>query len=506
METFLTFLLASLVTLYFVRRYLQKLTGTKKASDPASHAAPAVPVKMRPCPRCTKGIPQVSAFCLHCGAALAMWTVHSAAVQSAGTSGEKGKPKPVINATLCIGCGSCIEVCPETGALELVGGKAILSNADRCTGHAKCAEACPTQAIRYSFGGVLQTLRVPLVKENFETNIPGIYIIGELAGMGLIKTAVNEGKLVIDRLQKHLADQAPGWPQGGSASSDAAPGAPAPSDNGHGVVDILIVGSGPAGLSAALTAHQYGLNYLALEQGEIASTIRHYPRHKFLMAEPIDIPLYGHLYVGDGTKETLLSVWETIISNTGVRVHTNERVERVKRNGGSFLVETTKGQHQAKHVVLALGRRGTPRGLGVPGEELAKVAYQLIEAESYENKDILVVGGGDSAIEAGLGLSKNGRNRVTLGYRGEAFQRAKERNQKMLAEAEKQGQLRTLRNSNVVEIRADAVKLDVAGQPLEIPNHFVFIMIGGSSPEDFLKRTGIEIVEKSLSVNLDGAY
>ncbi|HTK96238.1 MAG TPA: NAD(P)-binding domain-containing protein, partial [Terriglobales bacterium] len=371
MDTFVAFLLAAVVTLFFVRSYLKKLTEAKPR--PAAAPAHAAPKAQQPCPRCAKQMEKGTAFCPHCGAPMSMWTVHHAP-QQAGGAEKKGQPKPVINASLCIGCSSCVHVCPETGTLEMEAGKAILAHPDRCTGHAKCVEVCPTQAISLSFGGVLQTVRVPLVRENFETNVPGLFIVGELCGMGLIKTAVNEGKLVIDHLRRRPA---------------------APAAEGD-VYDVAIVGAGPAGLSASLTAQQYGLRYVTLEQGEIASTIRQYPRQKFLMAEPIEIPLYGPLYVGDGSKEALLAVWETIIANTGVQIRTNERVESVQKNSAGFHVLTPKGDYRARHVVLALGKRGSPRKLDVSGEELPKVAYRLIEADTYEGKDIVVVGGGDS--------------------------------------------------------------------------------------------------------------
>ena len=492
METLVAFFLAAIITFFFVRRYLKQLTASQKAVAKTGAPAATVTAASQPCPRCSKPIAKGTAFCAHCGAALAMWSVHQAAVQAGSSNSPKGKPKPVINASLCVGCGSCVEVCPESGTLELVGGKAILSQPERCTGHAKCVEVCPTQAIKLSFGGVLQTVRVPNVKPIFETSLPGLFIVGELAGMGLIKTAVNEGKLVVDHLKARIEKD-----RAHAASSPVAPAqASAAAADGF---DLIIVGSGPAGLSASLTAQQYELRYLTLEQGEIASTIRQYPRQKFLMAEPIEIPLYGSLYVSDGTKEALLAVWETILTNTGVKVHTNERVERVQKNGAGFHVETPKGRYHARYVVLALGRRGTPRRLGVTGEDLAKVAYRLIEAETYENQDLLVVGGGDSAIEAALALSRLAKNRVTLSYRGESFNRARERNQQQLASAEREGKLRVLRNSNVKEIKPDSVTLDSKGAPLTLPNHFVFILIGGESPEEFLRKTGIEIVEKSLT-------
>ncbi len=473
MDTLVTFLLAGAVTLFFVRNYLKKLTAAKAPRSAEQAARPK-----RPCPRCGQAMEQGTAFCPHCGAAMAMWTVHQAATQHGEVTAASGKPKPVINASLCIGCGSCVHECPETGTLELSAGKAILAHAERCTGHAKCVQVCPTQAITLSFGGVLQTLRVPLVKENFETNIPGVFIVGELCGMGLIKTAVNEGKLVIDHVRSRMA-----------AATEA-------SDE---LFDVAIVGAGPAGLSASLSAQQFGLKYVTLEQGEIASTIRNYPRQKFLMAEPIEIPLYGALYVGDGTKEALLAVWETIIANTGVRIRTNERVESVVKNESGFHVKTAGADYRARHVVLAMGKRGTPRKLGVTGEELPKVAYRLIEADTYENQRVLVVGGGDSAIEAALALSRSGKNAVTLSYRGDSFRRARERNRQQLEQAQKDGRVRVLFNSSVVEIVPDSVALSVGGQVASIPNDYVFALIGGESPDEFLRKVGIEMVNKSIS-------
>ena len=481
MENFIAAVIAATITLFFVRGYLRKLAAGHKPTQHAQGAktAPAKTAKLMACPRCTKQIAEGSTFCSACGAALAMWEVHRAPVAVSGAA--SGVMKPLINASLCVGCGTCIDACPEKGTLVLDGGKAILANAQSCVGHAKCAEVCPTQAISLSAGGLLRTVKVPLVKENFETNVPGIYIVGELGGMGLIKTAINEGKLVMDYIGR--APQS-----AGSASGNAAE-----------YFDVAIVGSGPAGLSASLSAHQLGMKYLTLEQGDVAATIRNYPRHKFLMAEPVQIPLYGSLYVADTTKESLLSVWETIISNTGVKIQTQERVEQVQRNGHGFYVTTLKGKYLARHVVLAMGRRGSPRKLDVPGEDLAKVSYRLIEAESYKEKNLLVVGGGDSAVEAALALSRSGNNRVALSYRGAEFNRLRERNRQSLAEAETSGQLRVIRGSVVTDITETAVTLKTCAGPQQLSNDFVFVLIGGESPEDFLRRTGISIVEKSLA-------
>lgn len=501
METLVAFLIAAGVTFFFVRGYVKKLTAGSSSGARSGSAAPASASasSARKCPRCGNAISEGAAFCAHCGAALALWKIHAAAVTRPGAAGKE-KVQPVINASLCVGCASCVHVCPETGTLQIAGGKAILAHPERCTGHAKCAEVCPTNAIALSAGGVLQTLRVPRVKENFETNIPGVFIVGELGGMGLIKSAINEGRLVMEYLKPRLAAAEVSTPksrQDGSASLAAGAGIAA----AH-YYDVAIVGAGPAGLSASLAAQQYGLRYITLEQGEIASTIRQYPRHKFLMAEPIEMPLYGSLYISDGTKEALLGVWESIIANTGVRVNTNEGVQSIRRNGAGFHVCTPKGEYLARFVVLAMGRRGTPRKLSVPGEHLAKVAYCLIEAESYSNSDMLVVGGGDSALEAALALSRAGTNRVTLSYRGESFLRARERNRQQLQSAQAEGKIAVQLNSQVREIRPDSVVLQAAnaGTRSEVPNQCAFISIGGESPEEFLQKTGVEIVEKAITL------
>jgi thioredoxin reductase/NAD-dependent dihydropyrimidine dehydrogenase PreA subunit len=480
MDTLYAALIAVAVTLFFVRGYLKQLTAPQRARPAGPKEEAATPAGVRPCPRCNRSIAKGTAFCPHCGAALAMWNIHSATVHTGTVEGAaQGKPKPVINASMCVGCGSCVDECPETGTLALSGGKAILAHPERCVSHGKCAAVCPTSAITLAAEGILQTIKVPYVKENFETNVPGVFIVGELGGMGLIKTAINEGKLVVDHLKNRLE----------AANTIST----------NGDYDLVIVGAGPAGLSASLAAQQYGMRYLTLEQGEIAATIRQYPRQKFLMAEPVDLPLYGTLYVADGTKEALLSVWETILSNTGVQVATNERVQQVLRNGSGFQVTTAKGTYKTRQVVLAMGKRGVPRRLGVQGEDLAKTCYRLIEAETYKQQSLLVVGGGDSAIEAALALSRSGTNHVTLSYRSNHFHRARERNRAFLEEAERSDRISVLRNSHVLEIRPDAVTLDVEGRALELPNHYTFVLIGGESPEEFLRRTGVEIVEKALS-------
>lgn len=475
METLIAFGIAFVVSLYFLRGYLRQLTKQRGAAA----AAPAAAASEARCPRCSGAVAGGASFCPSCGAPMALWSVQQAR-ESAGEKKPAQQLRPVINATLCIGCGSCITACPEQGTLAMAGGKAVLAHPERCKAHGDCVKACPTSGISLSASGALRTLRVPRMTANFETNVAGLFVAGELGGMGLIKTSINEGRLAADEAAARIA---------------SAGGAP------EGAWDVIVVGAGPAGLSAALTLHQKGVRYLVLEQGEIASTIRNYPRHKFLMAEPIEMPLYGSLYIADSTKEALLEVWETIIANTGVEIRTNTRVDSIRKDPGSglFQVATPAGEFRARLVILAIGRRGMPRRLGVPGEEQSHVAYRLIEADSYENRAVVVVGGGDSALEAALALARGGRNRVTLVHRGESFDRARERNRDALAKAEQEGRITVMRKAHVREIGERTAKVECGGAMQEVEAEFVFILAGGESPEEFLRKAGVEIVEKEVA-------
>lgn len=481
MDTLLAFAIAFVITILFMRGYLKKLTGGQKL---AAAGTPSPAVSMRDCPRCNKPAPREASFCNHCGAPFSLWRIHGAEVSvSDGSGAAAGALRPVINASLCIGCGTCVEACPEQGTLALIGHKAILAHPERCKSHGDCVTACPTSGISLSAGGNLQTLKVPLLDENFETNVPGTFIVGELGGLGLIKTSINEGRLVADHLRQRI--------------EQAGPRVAHEPDE----YDVIIVGAGPAGLSASLTLHEHGVRYLTLEQGEVASTIRNYPRQKFLMAEPLEMPLYGNLYIADSTKESLLEVWETIISTTGVRIQTNEKVESIERDAAAELlhVKTPLASYRARFVVMAIGKRGTPRRLGVPGEEQSHVAYRLIEVDSYSDRDIVVAGGGDSAIEAALGLAKGGRNRVTLVHRGADFARARQRNREHLDKAVAEGRILPKLGTKFQSIGANTVVIDESGSVQEIPADFVFVLIGGESPDEFLRRAGVEIVEKAVA-------
>ncbi|MCA9753875.1 MAG: NAD(P)-binding domain-containing protein, partial [Gemmatimonadetes bacterium] len=310
---------------------------------------------------------------------------------------------------------------------------------------------------------------------------PGVYIVGELGGRGLIKNAINEGRVAVENVARDLKAEV--------AAGKRAPGK---------ALDVVIVGSGPAGISAALTAKKEGLRYLVLEQGSLADSIRKYPRRKLLLAEPIGIPLYGELWVADASKETLLGVWDTMIEQQGLEIASGRRVDDIVRDGTHLLVKGKGFEVPARRVVLANGRRGTPRRLGVPGEDSDKVFYDVVEMEQFAGRRVLVVGGGDSALESACGMSVQEGSVVTLSYRGENFDKAKERNVQKLEEAEREGRLKVLRASQVRSISKDSVVLEMGGETLTIPNDDVVVRIGGEPPTKFLEKVGVRSVTKEL--------
>lgn len=458
-----------LLTGLFVARHMRATEGQGRATGPALPA--------RPCPRCKVAVPAGSQFCPGCGIPQQLYEVVSAPASRPDEAG--GRLHAVVRADMCVGCGTCVGSCPEPGAIALRG-KVATVDQNVCVGHGKCAEACPVGAIVLTTGAAVHRVEVPDLGADFQTNVPGLYVVGELGGRGLIKNAVNEGKLAVE----HIAAELP--PCEPRTTGDAE------------TFDLVIVGSGPAGLSAALEAHRCGLRYQVLEQGSLADTVRKYPRHKLLFAEPLTVPLYGDLWIADGAKETLLKIWETIVANAGLHIRTGQRVEQVVRSGDVFRVVAGAFECHARRVVLALGRRGTPRRLGVAGEELAKVLYDIAEMEDFKGRRVLVVGGGDSAIESALGLANQSDTTVHLSYRGGDFARAKDRNRDKLDAAVKRGRITLLLQSQVREIRADVVVLDVDGQSTILPNDDVIVRIGGDAPYTFLQQLGVRIVQKDV--------
>lgn len=394
---------------------------------------------------------------------------------------EKGKlfsegPRaqhPHIDTSYCIGCGGCTSVCPEGDVLAMLGGKAVIVNGHKCIGHSLCADACPVGAITMVMASPSMGADMPYMTREFETTIANLFIVGELGGLALIKNAVNQGRDCVDTIAARLHD---------SGSPRTSPG----------VHDVVIIGAGPSGIAASLRAIEKKLNYVTLERDEVGGTVAKYPRQKLVMTSPVEFPMYGKFKKTELSKEHLLAFWDMVLNRADFNVRTGEQVTDIVRDEhGTFTVHTANNQYRGRAVVLALGRTGTPRKLEIPGEELPKVMYRLIEADHYINKKILVVGGGDSAVEAAMGLATQKGNEVTLSYRKEHFGRIKERNSQRIQEFIRNKKLNVLFNSTPVEIREKSVVLEVRGQHTEIPNDYVWVFAGGLPPNDFLKKIGI---------------
>ena len=380
---------------------------------------------------------------------------------------------PVVDSDSCIGSAACIAACPEHDILGLVNGKATTINASRCVGHGACFHACPVQAIALYIGTEKRGVELPHISQEFETTIPGIFIAGELGGMGLIKNAVEQGKQAIGYLASRLKSKI------------------------KTEYDVVIVGAGPAGISATLEAVKKKLKFVTLEQDTLGGTVSNFPRAKIVMTSPMDIPLHGKVKLSETSKSQLIDLWNEVLSKNNVKINDQEKVERIEKQGDTFIVHTSKDHYTAKAILLAIGRRGSPRKLGVPGEEKEKVAYRLLEPELIHNQKILVVGGGNSAIENALLLADE-KNQVTLSYRGESFSRLKPKNVERINNASRSNKVKVILNSDVVEILDDKVILNVKGrdESKTIENDLVYIFAGGILPTKFLEEIGIRITKK----------
>jgi len=388
---------------------------------------------------------------------------------------EPASLHPVIDPVRCLGCGACVRACPEYPqhtVLGLIENKAQLVNPTECIGHGACKSACPVDAITLVFGTATRGIDLPVLHPNFETNVPGVFIAGELGGMGLIRNALMQGTQAVQAIHK---------------KNRRAPGKR---------LDVLIVGAGPAGMAASLTAKSLNLTYRTIEQESLGGCVYKYPRGKLVMTAPVELPLVGRFHFRQTSKEALLKVWSEIMQREQLRIQTNERVASIEKDGDGFIVRTSKAAYRASTVLLAIGRRGTPRKLAVPGEELPKVVYRLVDPDQYIGQEVLVVGGGDSALEAAASVAEVSGTQVTLSYRGEAFGRAKPRNRQRVAQAADSGNLKLMLSSNVSEINHDLVILEQGGTQLTIKNKAVIISAGGVLPNEFLKTVGIRVETK----------
>jgi thioredoxin reductase/NAD-dependent dihydropyrimidine dehydrogenase PreA subunit len=416
--------------------------------------------------------PLVAALAIYMGRKRRRETYSKAILEQSIKSGLTEPPSlhPVIDPAICVGSGSCTRACPEH-TLGIIDGKAHLVNPTVCIGHGACAASCPLGAIKLVFGTARRGLDIPYVKPNFETNVPGIYIAGELGGMGLIRKAAEQGRQAMESIaQSH-------------ATGDE--------------LDVVIVGAGPAGLSATLSAMEKKLRFVTLEQEDsLGGTVYHYPRNKIVMTQPVSLPLVGKIKLGEISKESLLDLWQGIVDRFDIPISFGERMERIEPIEDGFIVKTQRSEFRTRSLLLSIGRRGTPRKLGVPGEEHPKVIYRLIDPEQYRGRKVLVVGGGDSAIEAAVSIAGEPDTQVTLSYRGEAFGRVKPKNRERLTESEQSGKLSVRLNSQVTRIDENFAAIKQGDEEFMLENDFVIVCAGGVLPTPMLKEIGIRVETK----------
>lgn len=379
---------------------------------------------------------------------------------------------PVIDPTKCAGCGACVKVCPEGDIMQMINNKAALVKPSKCVGHGECEKACPFGAIDLVFGTKSRGIDIPRLTGHYETNIPGLYIAGELGGMGLIRNAIKQGHLAADNALKNLKSQ---------SQVDC---------------DLFIVGAGPAGLAACLTAIVHKKKYICIEQNSVGGTVYNFPRQKVVMSHPAELPGIGTMKFPTNkiSKEELLKYWNSVRKKAGVKINEKVKFESLEKNGDIFVIKTSSGEYKSPKVILAMGVRGSPRKLGLPNEDSGKVAYNLVDPQEYKNMAVAVVGGGNAGVEAAQMLANPKlKNDVTLLVRGDIMDRCNDENKKIIEDMARKNLVKIWYNSEVKEIQKDTIKVKKGDQLLDIKNQFLFVFAGAEMPYKYLMSLGVKI-------------
>lgn len=382
---------------------------------------------------------------------------------------------PQIDTTTCLGCYACVEACPyDVLAVERY--VAVVVRPEVCCGLTLCEQVCPNGSLVITDGDPIGDH--PRIDDELQArDLPGVYLAGDVTGLPLIKNAILQGRRATEAIARDLPR--------------------------HDLpLDLLVIGAGPAGISAALAAKEAGLRCAVVEQGSVAQSIRSFPRGKLVFDQPLDLPVAGKLWLQESTKEELLSKWLRIVRGERLVIHEGERFTALDRIDGGFSAELVPSDGpargrtlQAARVLLAIGQRGTARKLPIPIPRRVedKVFYHLADAASLAGRRVLVIGLGDVAMETAVALARQPGTEVAMSYRGDGFRRGKTRNideVKRLVEAEA---LTILWRSEVETIEAEEVTLRTPDGHHALANDAVFVMIGAEPPTALLERVGVRM-------------
>jgi thioredoxin reductase (NADPH) len=397
----------------------------------------------------------------------------------------------------CIATGACIDACPEKDPpIGMVHGKPKLINPSSCVGHGDCMRVCPVQAIDLVIGTKMRGVHVPALSSHFESSQAGLYIAGELGGMGLIHNAVRQGTVAAEAALRTI-----------QKNSDPD------------VVDLVIVGAGPAGLGAAAQARKLGARYRLLEKRRIGGAIASYPRGKIVMTSPMRFPGLPPITLKRTSKEALVEELSNVIDKLQLSITENCDVTGVRPEAdGTFRIFSTVGAIRTQRVIVAVGRRGAPRKIGVPGDDDPRIHYELEDADDFRGKRMIVLGGGDSAIEAAYALSKKAQH-VTLIHRGPKFSRAKPDNQRLVDLMRDMDKADVMTDTVVVQLVTAPMTLEVASPaatPLTLvlrgtvgetvlSADAVIACLGADLPTSWLDSMGVAVVTRHGTANRRGA-